>query len=309
MTEFRIANAPCSWGALEFDDLAGEGIEYGQMLDELRETGYIGTELGDWGYMPTNPAILRAELGARNLRLVGAFVPVALKDPGSHALGEAAAVLIGRLLAAVTDADQRPYVILADANGTDPIRTQHAGRVLPEMGLSAEEWNFFAHGAERIARTVQDTTGLQTAFHHHCAGYIETPEEIARLLDMTDPELLGLVFDTGHYLYGTGQNDGALVLAGLNRFKERIRHVHFKDCQPQVAEQARRAGWDYFTAVQHGVFCELGKGAVPFVKVVEWLREDNYCGWIVVEQDVLPGMGHPKESALRNRHYLATLRL
>lgn len=309
MTEFRIANAPCSWGALEFDGLTGESIAYGQMLDELRETGYTGTELGDWGYMPTDPASLRAELETRNLTMLGAFVPVALKDPEAHDQGEAEAVRVGQLLAAVTEPDQRPYVILADANGTDPIRTLHAGRVSSEMGLNAEEWNIFARGAERIARAVQNATGLQTAFHHHCAGYIETPEEIARLLKMTDPELLGLVFDTGHYLYGTGQNDGALVSDGLNRFRERIRHVHFKDCQPQVAEQARQAGWNYFTAMQHGVFCELGKGAVPFGEVAEWLRKDGYHGWIVVEQDVLPGMGRPKESALRNREYLATLQL
>jgi inosose dehydratase len=32
-------------------------------------------------------------------------------------------------------------------------------------------------------------------------------------------------------------------------------------------------------------------------------------GWIVVEQDVLPGMGTPKESAQRNREYLKSIGL
>ncbi len=312
MTDIRIANAPCSWGALEFEGLKGEEIPYGQMLDELRDTGYAGTELGDLGYMPTDPGALRQELERRNLAMVGAFVPVALKDPDAHARGEAHALEVARLLAGVMDSGSgkpAPLVILADDNGTDPVRTQHAGRVIPQMGLSAAEWDTFARGAERIARAVRRETVLQTAFHHHCAGYVETPEEIARFLDMTDPDLLGLVFDTGHFLYGTGSNDGLRVEDGLNRFGERIRHVHFKDCQPQVAQEARNAGWDYFTALRHGVFCELGKGNVPFAAVADWLHKHNYSGWIVVEQDILPGMGSPKASAQRNRDYLSTIGL
>ncbi len=84
MATIRIANAPCSWGTLEFEGLGGEQVGYRQMLDELAETGYTGTELGDWGYMPTDPDALRAELAARRLTMLGAFVPVALKDPDAH---------------------------------------------------------------------------------------------------------------------------------------------------------------------------------------------------------------------------------
>lgn len=287
-------------------------IAYGQMLDELRDTGYIGTELGDWGYMPTEPVTLREELQRHNLAMVGAFVPVALKYPDAHAGGEADVLKVAQLLAALVDTTrggQLPLVILADANGTDPVRTQHAGRVTSEIGLSLADWKAFTSGAERIARAVRDTTGLPTAFHHHCAGYVETPEEIAHFLDMTDPDLLGLVFDTGHYLYGSGSIDGQVVQDGLNRFGERILHVHFKDCQPHIAQQARAEGWDYFTAVQHGVFCELGLGSVPFGAVAEWQRTHGYRGWIVVEQDILPGMGSPKASAQRNRAYLSTIGL
>ena len=312
MANIRIANAPCSWGSLEFEGLEGESIAYGQMLDELRDSGYVGTELGDWGYMPTEPAMLKMELQRRHLVMVGAFVPVALKYADAHARGEAEALKVAQLLAAAVDAGievQRPLLILADANGTDAVRTRYAGRVTAEMGLSQPEWETFASGAERIARAVRDATGLPTAFHHHCAGYVETPQEIAHFLDMTDPDLIGLVFDTGHYLLGSGGTDGMRVLDGLDRFAGRVRHVHFKDCQPQLAEQARVESWDYFTSLRHGVFCELGKGNVPFAGVVERLRRNGYHGWIVVEQDILPGMGSPKESAERNRAYLSAIGL
>src|SRR5438034_11783927 len=102
MMDIRVANAPCSWGALEFEGMEG-GIAYPQMLDELRDTGYVGTELGDWGYMPTEPVALKEQLERRKLAMVGAFVPIALKYSEAHASGEADAMKVARLLTAVSN--------------------------------------------------------------------------------------------------------------------------------------------------------------------------------------------------------------
>ena len=89
MKELLVGNAPCSWGLLENQDQS-KAIKYTQMLDELVETGYTGTELGDWGFMPTDPEMLREELARRNnVVMLGAFVPVALKNPAAHAEGTA----------------------------------------------------------------------------------------------------------------------------------------------------------------------------------------------------------------------------
>ncbi len=74
------------------------------------------------------------------------------------------------------------------------------------------------------------------------------------------------------------------------------------------AESAEK-GWDYFESVQHGVFCELGQGDIPFPALVAELDRLGYNGWGVVEQDVLPGMGTPLESARRNRQYLKSIGL
>ena len=307
MSTIRIANAPCSWGSLEFEGLEGGAVPYGQMLDELKETGYGGTELGDWGYMPTRPEELHAELARRRLMMLGAFVPVVLKDADAHETGVAESLKVARLLADVAERggyDQLPFLVLADDNGTDPVRTANAGRTSHEMSLTDEQWKVFARGTEEVARTVKSETGLRTVFHHHCAGFVERPDEIGRLLDMTDPDLLGLVLDTGHYTYGSGKNDPEVVLEGLERFAERIWYMHFKDCHPEIANRARSEGWDYFEAIRYGVFCELGQGCVDFPKVLSQLKQQNYDGWVVVEQDVLPGMGSPKQSARRNREYL-----
>ena len=307
MSTIHVANAPCSWGSLEFEGLEGETVPYGQMLDELKETGYTGTELGDWGYMPTQPEQLHAELARRELMMLGAFVPVALKYADAHEAGLAESLKISRLLADVAERggyEQQPFLALADDNGTDPVRTANAGRTDREMSLTDKQWKVFSRGAEEVARTVKSETGLRTVFHHHCAGFVERPDEIGRLLDMTDPDLLGLVLDTGHYTYGSGSDDSEVVLEGLERFAERIWYMHFKDCHPEIADRARREGWDYFESIRRGVFCELGQGCVDFSAVLNLLRQQNYNGWVVVEQDVLPGMGSPKQSAQRNREYL-----
>ena len=308
MPHIRIGNAPCSWGVLEFD-LEGEAAGCTQVLNEMAATGYAGTELGDWGFMPTDPLALSAELASRGLIMLGAFVPVALKDPAAHVPGVEATLKVARLLRETADrtTGYLPFLVLADNNGSDLIRTRNAGRVTAEMGLTDAEWMVFAAGAERVARAVYVETGLRTVFHHHCAGYVETPDEIARLLSMTDPTVLGLVFDTGHYAFAAG--DCAAVADGLKRFADRIWYIHFKDCHPEVASHSRAAGWNYFESVRHGVFCELGKGCVDFPAVAAWLESRPDLTWGIVEQDVLPGMGKPKESAWRNREYLRSVGL
>ena len=296
----QIANAPCSWGVLEHAE-SRDRAGYRRMLDELAATGYTGTELGDWGFMPTQPEALRAELLSRDLTMLGAFVGVALDDEAAHAEGEERAVRTARLLAAVAGATP-PVLVLADANGTVPMRVACAGRITPDQMLPTDRWPIYARGAERIARAVLEQTGLRTVFHPHCAGWIETPDETARLLELTDPALIGLCFDTGHHTYGGGD-----ALDGLRRFGERISYVHFKDCSAAIAARARAEGWDYQEAVRQGVFCELGQGQVDFPAALVHLRSLSYDGWITVEQDVLAGMGTPKESAARNREYLRSI--
>lgn len=297
----KIANAPCSWGVLEFD-LEGEAQGYVEVLDEMRETGYVGTELGDWDFMPTDPAALQAELRQRQLDMLGAFVPVALAEADKHAAG----LDYARKVAALMKNAGHPhaFIVLADDNGTIPVRTQNAGRITPIQGLDGPHWQIFAEGANYIARNIFAEFGLRTVFHHHCAGYIETPDELTQLMSLTDPEVLGLCFDTGHYAFGGGD-----PLAGLQQHWDRIWHVHFKDYDAGVGAQAARNNWDYFQAVGAGVFCELGKGNVDFPAVVQFLHQQQYNGWIVVEQDVLPGMGQPKVFAQHNRDYLKSLGL
>ena len=293
-----VANAPCSWGVLEFESKA-ESPGYTQVLDEIRQSGYAGTELGDWGFMPTDPAALRDELSRRQLTMLGAFVTTRLIDPSSYVASAATAVKTATLLSSVATG-AAPFIVLSDEPTADPIRARMAGRITPALGLNDQQWREAATGVEQIAGAVLDATGLRTVVHHHCATYVETPAEIDRLLALTDPALVGLCLDSGHVTYGGG--DPRAILA---RHRARVWHVHFKDCAPAIAAQARQAGWDYQAALRHGLFCELGRGTVDFPGLLADLNATGFDGWIVVEQDVLPAMGAPLASATRNREYLA----
>ena len=307
---FKAGNAPCSWGTIEGTGTEAARLPYTQMLDELVAAGYQGTELGDYGFMPTDAATLRRALEARALTMLGAYVDVALRDPGALSKGCERVLRVARLLRSVADvgdSDWQPHLVLADLHSHDPLRFQNAGRAVPEMSLDDADMKVFTENANEVARVVQKETGLKTVFHHHCAGFVETPAEINRFLVRNDPELIGLVFDTGHYLYGSGGCRPETVLEGLERFQERIWYVHLKDLEPQLATRARQEGWDYKTAIGRGIFCELGRGCVPFEGVTAQLRDYGYKGWITVEQDMLPGLGTPKESATRSRDYLRTL--
>ena len=278
---------------------------YERILDEIAASGYSGTELGDWGYLPTEPGVLKEALSSRNLAMVGALVPGRLADPASHARGREDALRTARLLTACTSGNTPPpFIILTDTNGTDAVRTSNAGRIKPEHGLTADEWTTFARGTAEIARAVIDETGLRTVFHHHCAGYIETPAETEQLLEWTPPEIVGLCFDTGHWAYAGGD-----PLDGLRRFGDRIWHVHFKDCHDDVARKARELGWDYFQALENRIYYGLGTGDVDFPGLVVELRRSSYDGWIVVEDELPPGAGDPYAAACDDRDYLRGLGL
>lgn len=295
----KIANAPCSWGILEFG-LEGNTDSYQTVLDEMALTGYRGTELGDWGFMPTDPSQLKQELESRELQLVGAFVPVNFVSTSDFETSVDDALKIASFLKDVDPENAK--IVLADDNGKDGNRTQYAGRIKPEHCLDSDQQFRFNQRVEELSSRIQGETGLTSVFHHHCAGYIETPQEIEALLDQTDPKLVNLCFDTGHFAFGGGD-----PIEGLKRYSERIDHVHFKDWDESIFRQAEQNNWNYFEAVGNGIFCELGQGSINFEAVLSELYKQNYCDWIVVEQDILPGMGSPKESAERNREFLKSL--
>ncbi|HBY96067.1 MAG TPA: xylose isomerase, partial [Chloroflexi bacterium] len=195
------------------------------------------------------------------------------------------------------------YLVLSETG--DERRRAGAGRVTPKMGLTDEQWAVAGEGANFIARAVRDELGLETVFHHHVGTFVETPDEVARIMAATDPELVGLCLDTGHYAFGGGNPREA-----LRRYGQRVRYLHFKDVSAARLAEARARGLSFHEAVAAGVFTELGQGVVDFPGLLADLAAHNYEGWACVEQDIVPGGGIiPLDSAVRSREYLRLLGL
>lgn len=298
MKTFVVGNAPCSWGTIE--NTGGERLNYAQMLDELAAAGFKATELGDWGFMPTDPEKLREEMERRGLELTGSWVTVRLYDEAYHQAGVERALKVAALLREV--AGPNCTINIGDDHSSVPERFDNTGRIKPEHGLDAAGWATYIKGINRVAEAVKAETGLRSALHTHASTYVETPEEIDTFLSLTDPDLVGMVYDTGHYMLGGGD-----PVEAVYKYAERIWLVHFKDFNPLVLEEAKAKHWNYHEMIAAGIFSELGTGAVDFPRVLKAMQEIGYKGPIIVEQDVLPGMGSPAENAKRNRQYLRSI--
>src|ERR1700676_210099 len=170
-SRFKFASAPDSWGVLDFPGPSWDQ-SYQQMLDEMVTAGYMGTELGPYGFLPTDPTLLADELGKRKLALLGSFVPAPLSDPASTKLVIDQIRKVGGLLAALG----APFLVLADAQCAE--RDLIAGRV-PSSGsacLDAQQWKQVANVVAEAAK-VTNEFGLDLVFHPHISTYVETPEE------------------------------------------------------------------------------------------------------------------------------------
>ncbi len=290
----KVGNAPVSWGIMEVEGWGGQK-PYDELLDELAQAGYSGTELGPYGYFPSEPELLSREISARKLEMVAAFVPIPLVRPEAHEAAFQEAVKTAGLLAATG----ARLILLADAMSEE--RMTVAGRVDSKHdGMNDAEWENAIRILTRVAEACRGL-GLNTAFHHHAGTYIETPDEIARLCRSVDPKLIGLCLDTGHFYYGGGD-----PVEAAQRYGESIRHLHLKDVQKPVLEQVRQEGIGFLDAVRRGVFCELGQGAVNIREVIKGLTNNGYSGWAIVEQDTDARQAgvDPFASAVRSRQYL-----
>ena len=275
---FLFASAPDSWGVLDYPGPSWEQ-SYEKMLDEMVEAGYTGSELGPYGFFPTDPKILQPQLEKRKLKLLASFVPVKMTDPAASQAVMERIRKVGNLLATL----KAPFLVIADDQS--PERNAFSGRVYDKdcPTLSAEQWKHIGKivaDAEKVANEF----GLDLVFHPHVATYVETPEECERFYDATSHTNVGLCLDTGHCVYGYGDS-----VKEAEKYKSKLRFVHIKDCNTKVLEEARRNEWTFEKAIEHKVFAVIGQGNIDFPAFFRTLVKNGYSGWSVVEQDVTFG--------------------
>ena len=295
--KIRIATAPVSWGVIMKD--TPNVPPWDEVLREISQAGYSGTELGPYGYLPQDSVLLRERLDELGLSLLAAYVQINLVDPAQKQDEYDETMATTRLLSQLGC----NWVVLSDALFFNSNRSNRAGRIGPNDGMTEEKWVRFIANAEDYGKRALDGYGLQAVFHPHVGAWIETEAEIDRLMNETDPRFLNLCLDTAHCVYGGGD-----PVALGRRWSERLKYLHIKECDENVLETVRDNGWDYFKGVELDVFPELGRGSVDFAGLLDLLRELDFDGWAVVEQDILPDRGvNPLDSAKRNLAYLRSL--
>src|SRR2546427_1404618 len=188
----RAASAPINWGIMEHVELPAD-YPYGRVLDEIAESGYSGTELGPYGFLPSESAVLRRDLEKRSLTLCSAFIDVELGNPSAHQAGLAD---VSRSAKLISEAGAK-LLVLSDK--ITPARNATAGRRRDanQFSWNDVEWKAAAKAIREVIARCK-AVGLRLAFHHHAGGHVETPEEVDRLFSLFPADQLGLCLDTGH---------------------------------------------------------------------------------------------------------------
>jgi inosose dehydratase len=275
----RVASAPVSFGVDEIlvDDAWMPDPE--EMLDWMVDIGVEGTELGPPGFLGTAPEVCE-RLTSRGLELAGAFLPQHLSRDERADDDRAWLRRSLRLIRDGAPVGSRTIAVLSD-QFDEPERLAFSGRIQehPEAWLPAARLETLVANLHRAAEICRHE-GFEPVLHPHAGTYVETADEIARVVDRIDPSLIGLCLDTGHFRFG-----GADPVRAAGDYRELIRHVHVKDCRTAVMDAVKAEGKGLEEALARGVFCPLGEGDAGIDAVLETLRGTGYAGWLVIEQD------------------------
>ncbi|MEW9529721.1 sugar phosphate isomerase/epimerase family protein [Microbispora sp. NPDC049125] len=272
----RIASAPVSFGVYRAD-AAFPGPD--ELLATMRAAGYDGTDSGPIGYLGEGEE-LADRLARHGLALAGGWVDLRYGDPGGFAEDVAALETALDVFAGVPplagDARFAPRPTLACPD--HPARFARPGMPAdPGLRLAPSEWPAFAARVGEAAARCRER-GLEPVFHHHLGTDVETPDEIERLLELTD---VSLCLDTGHLWLAGGD-----PVTAIRDWGSRVRQVHVKDAVRAALARVRAAGGDLWDVVGGGGFPPLGAGDLDLPAVAAELRRAGYEGWIVVEQDI-----------------------
>jgi inosose dehydratase len=257
----RLVGAPISWGVCE---VPGWGVQLApeRVLTEMAGLGLTATELGPLGYLPREPAALRARLAAHGLSLVGGFVPLVLHERSCDDARRAAAEIAAMLSSAGAGVFVAAAVMDAQWSAPAPLDDARLGRIAEHVAA--------------IAAIVADH-GLTFALHPHAGTLVESAADVERLLAATD---VGWCLDTGHLLIGGGD-----PVAFVRDHGDRVVHVHLKDVDAAVAARYRAGELSLMGATQAGLFRPLGRGDASIADVLDELDASGYERWLVLEQD------------------------
>ena len=285
----KLGIAPIAWTNDDMPELGAENT-FEQCVSEMALAGFTGCEVGN--KYPRDTAVLKKALELRGMQICNAWFSSFLttkpyeeveKDFIEHI------TFLKEMGAKVVGMSEQGHSI----QGTDkPIFEA-------KYVMNDEEWDTLCTGINKLGKVAKDM-GIKLCFHHHMGTVVQTEEEIDRLMANTDPELFGLLFDCGHLAYC-----GEDYMSVLNKYADRIRHVHLKDIRPEKVEQVKREHLSFLQGVRLGTFTVPGDGVIDFKPIFDVLEKTGYEGYVLVEAEQDPAIANPLEYAIKARKYIA----
>ena len=290
-TKVHLGIAPIGWCNDDMPELGAENT-FQQIVSEMALAGFTGCEIGN--KYPTDPAELKKALDLRGMRIASRwYSSFILTRPIEEEIADFTANLdfLEAVGANRINVSEQSYSIQGQMD--TPVLTGNHKHVMTE-----EEWAIFCDGLNKLGKVAADR-GFKLCFHHHMGTVVQTADETDRMMRDTDPRYVFLCYDTGHFTFA-GENP----LLMLQKYADRVGHVHLKDMRLDVVEQVRQNNWSFLQAVRNGSFTVPGDGGVDFDPILKLLSEAKYEGWLLVEAEQDPAKAEPLEYAMKARKFI-----
>ncbi len=286
----KLGIAPIAWTNDDLPELGGENT-FQQCVSEMALAGFTGSEVGN--KYPKDPAVLKPALELRGIEICNAwFSTFLISKPyeETEAEFEKHVAFLAAMGAKVVGVSEQSY-------STQGIQTQPVfeGKYV----MNDHEWDLLCDGLNRLGKLSLEKYGVALTFHHHMGTVVQTAAETDRLIEGTDPALVSLLFDSGHFVYC-----GEDPVEQVRKHAKRIKHVHLKDIRPDVVARVREDGLSFLEGVRQGAFTIPGDGCVEFDPIFKILAENGYEGYMVVEAEQDPAKANPLEYAIRARKFI-----
>ena len=284
----KLGIAPIARTNDDMPDLGAENT-FEQCISEMALAGFTGCEVGN--KYPRDTKVLKKALELRGMQICNAwFSSFLITKPYEE-----------------VEKDFIEHITFLKEMGAKVVGISEQGHSIQGTDLSIfddkyvmndEEWDMLCTGINKLGKVAKDM-GIALCFHHHMGTVVQTAAEIDRMMENTDPELFGLLFDTGHLAYC-----GEDYMAVLKKYAKRIRHVHLKDIRPDVVAKGKAEKMSFLQGVRAGAFTVPGDGVIDFKPVFDVLEETGYEGYVLVEAEQDPAIANPFEYAVKARKYI-----
>lgn len=285
----KLGIAPIAWTNDDMPELGKENT-FQQCVSEMALAGFTGSEVGN--KYPRDVEVLKRALEIRGVRIASAWFSSFLTTKPFEETASAFA-------------EHRDFL---HAMGAEVIVVAEQGHSVQGMmdtpvlskkpHFTEEEWVKLAKGLEELGKLAAEK-GMKIVYHHHMGTGVQTFEEIDKLMEMTDPKLVYLLFDTGHLTFSDVDPE-----AVLRKYIGRIKHVHLKDIRQDKLAKVKKEDMSFLNAVKSGVFTVPGDGMINYDPLFKILDENNYEGWFIVEAEQDPAEANPLEYAIKARNFI-----